>query len=74
MIKVSNNQKEISTKSFLGTTEKCGPSKKNGDQLYTTNDLNLVTKDHLVDLNLLHSYEDGSGITEKELIENRCGI
>ena len=47
---------------------------KNGDQLYTTNDLNLVTKDHHVDINLLHSYEDGSGITEKELIENRCGI
>ena len=48
---------------------------KNGDQkLYTTNDLILVTKGYLVDLNLLHSYEGGSGITEKECIENQCGI
>ena len=48
---------------------------KNGDhKLYTRNYLILVTKDHLVDLNLLHSYEDGSGNTEKELIENQCGI
>ena len=27
-----------------------------------------------MDLNLLHSYDDGSEITEKELIENQCGI
>ena len=70
-----NNQKEISTKCYLGTTEKCGHFKTIGDhKLYATKDLILATKDHLVDLNLLHSYDDGSGITEKELIENRCGI
>ena len=43
-----------------------------GNKSITTNDLILVTKGHLGDL--LHSYEDGSEITEKELIENRCGI
>ena len=35
--KEGNNQKKISTKCFLGTTEKCGPFKKIGDhKLYTT--------------------------------------
>ena len=69
MIQVSNknernNQKEISTKCYLGTTEKCGPFKKIGDhKLYTTKDLILATKDYLVDLNLLHSYDDSSGIS-----------
>ena len=54
MIKMSNkkernNQKEISAKCFLGTTEKCGPFKKIGDhKLYTTKDLIFSTKDHLV--------------------------
>ena len=65
-----NNQKEISTKCYLDTTEKCGHFKTIG----TTKDLILATKDRLVDLNLLHSYDDGSGITEKELIKNQCGI
>ena len=80
MIEMSNkkerkNHKEISTKCFLGTTEKCGPFRKIGDhKLYTTKDPILATKGRLVDLNLLHSYNNGSGITEKELIENRCGI
>ena len=69
VIKVSNkkernDQKEISTKCFLGTTEKCVSFKKIGDhKLYTIKDLILATKDHLV-----------TGVTEKEVIENRCGI
>ena len=42
-MKERNNQKEISTKCFLGTTEKCGDH-----ELYTTEDLILATKDHLV--------------------------
>ena len=29
--KERNNQKEISAKHYLGTTEKCGPFKKTGD-------------------------------------------
>ena len=70
-----NNQKEVNTKCYLGTTKKCGPFNKIGNhKLYITKDLILATKNHLVDLNLLQSYEDGSGITEKELIENQCGI
>ena len=73
--KERKSQKEWSTTCFLGTTEKCGPFKKIGDhKLYTTKDLILVTKGHLVDLNLLHTYGNGTVITEKELIENRCGI
>ena len=65
--KERNYQKEISTKCYLGTTEKCGPFKKIGDhKLCTTKDLIFATKNHLVNLNLLHGYDDGSEITEKE--------
>ena len=73
--KERNNRKEISAKCFLGTKEKCGPFIKICDhKLYTIKDLILVTKGHLVDLNLLHSYDNDSGITDKKLIENQCGI
>ena len=42
--KERNNQKEISTKCFLGASEKCNPFKKiGGHKLYTTKDLFLAT-------------------------------
>ena len=73
--KERNNQTETSTKCFLGTTERCGPFKKSGDNtLYTIKDLILVTKGYLVDLNLWHGYDNGLGITDKKLIENQCSI
>ena len=45
--KKTNNQKEVSTKYFFGTTEKCNLFKKIGDhKLYTTKDQTAATKDH----------------------------
>ena len=49
--KETNNQKEVSTKCLFGITEKFDPFKKIGDyKLYTTKDLILATKGHLVDI------------------------
>ena len=50
-------------------------TKKAGDEnFYDVKDLRKSCKNHLVNLKILHDYDIDPGITEKELIEDRCNI